>query len=107
MNSLADIRAVGVSERRLWLRIRDPSSSRRVLSESSARMLRVFLLWVESLSPIRSMWPKSLMSVYAAADACASGNHAQIGGFINFQILSPCGFQSPFHRQTSWRKIFL
>ena len=82
VNSLADVRAVGVSERRLWLCIRDPSSSRRVLSDSSSRMLKVFLQWTESLSPIRSMWPKSFMSVYAAADACASGNHAQIGGFI-------------------------
>ena len=81
VNSIADVRAVGVSERRLWLRIRDPSS-RRVLSDSSSRMLKVFLQWIEALSPIRSMWPKSLMSVYAAADACASGNHAQIGGFI-------------------------
>jgi len=43
VNSIADVRAVGVSERRLWLRIRDPSSSRRVQSDSSTRMLKVFL----------------------------------------------------------------
>ena len=101
VQSLADVRAVGVSERRLWLRIRDPSSSRRVLSDSSTRMLKVFLNWIDALSPIRSMWPKSLMSVYAAADACASGDHAQIGGFIKVsdsvtlwfsESFSPSGF---------------
>ena len=42
------------------------------------------------------MWPKSLMSVYAAADACASGNHAQIGGFIKISDSITMWFSESF-----------
>ena len=96
VTSISDVRAIGVSERRLWLRIRDPSSSRRVLSESSSRMLKVFLRWIEGLSPIRSMWPKSIMAAYAAADACAHGTHAQIGGFIKIDDSNTIWFSESF-----------
>ena len=96
VTSLADVCSIGVSERRLWLRVRDPSSSRRVISESSSRMLKVFLRWLDGLSPIRSMWPKSLMSAYAAADACAHGTHAQIGGFLKLEDSITIWFSESF-----------
>ena len=35
------------------------------------------------MAPIRSIWPATTLDFYAAADACAHGQMAQIGGFIN------------------------
>lgn len=72
-------------EKRIWLRIRDPNSSRRSLKPDSHRCLRLFLNWISVLQPIRSMTPKRYWSGHAAADACASGNTCRIGGFIQHE----------------------
>ena len=56
---------------RVWLPIRDPTSSRRVLSKASQRILSLFQSWLEYLRASKSMWPKPTWMGNAAADACA------------------------------------
>ena len=83
VSTLAEVRSALLSERRVWLRARDPSSSRRILSQASQRILSLFQSWLEYLPPSKSMWPKPTWSGNAAADACAHDSEARIGGFIS------------------------
>ena len=80
--SLDDVRSSLLSERRVWLRIRDPTSTRRILGPGSIRTLQMFSDWMTHMPPIRSIWPSAPCEFYAAADACAHGQMAQIGGFL-------------------------
>ena len=80
---LEDLRVLRLSERRIWMRIRDPSSTRRSLSDDSQRISAIFAQWVHHHSPLRPLRPKAYWSGHAAADACASGSSCQIGGFIH------------------------
>ena len=70
------------TEKRIWLRVKDPGSSRRTVREDSCRVLKLLQSWISTLVPTRSLCPKPFWSGHAAADACASGNTTQIGGFI-------------------------
>ena len=70
------------TDKRIWLRLKDPGSSRRTIREDSFRVLKLFQSWISTLVPTRSLCPKPFWSGYAAADACASGDTTQIGGFI-------------------------
>ena len=81
--NLDDVRSSLLSERRVWLRIRDPTSTRRILGPGSIRTLHMLSSWMSRLAPIRSIWPATTLDFYAAADACAHDQMAQIGGFIN------------------------
>ena len=71
-----------LSARRIWCRIRDPNSNRRTLSVSSRRVIPIFQWWVKFIPFQVSMWPKPNFVRESAANACASGNSCQIGGFI-------------------------
>ena len=82
VSTLEDVRALRLSDRRIWMRIRDPNSSRRHVSSDSHRILSLFSDWLNVLPPVRSMFPKPLWPGEAAADACAAGTECQIGGFI-------------------------
>lgn len=82
INNLQDLNAVRLSEKRIWMRIRDPQSSRRKISTSSMRIFELFETWLSAISPLRPMTPKPYWHGEAAADACASGTSCQIGGFI-------------------------
>jgi len=64
------------------MRIRDPHSNRRNLSESSVRILHLFASWLQLLSPLRPLTPKRYWKGECAADACAAGDTCQIGGFL-------------------------
>ena len=79
-------------EKRIWLRIRDPNSSRR-----SHHCRCLFLNWTSVLQPIRSMTPKRYWSGHAAADACASGNTCRIGGFIQHESGKCLWFSEQFY----------
>ena len=70
------------TDKRIWLRLKDPGSSRATIREDSSRVPKLFQSWVSTLVPTRSLCPKPFWSGYAAADACASGDTTQIGGFI-------------------------
>ena len=53
-----DLMTCALSDKRVWLRIRDPNSSKRKLSQSSIRILQMYLKWIQHLPPVKSMWPK-------------------------------------------------
>lgn len=78
----SDLAKVRLSEKRIWFRIRNPSSNKRSLSKSSLRCLNLFKQWLCALSPMRSMFPKPVWPGFSAADACATGSTMQMGGFI-------------------------
>ena len=80
----ADLFSCALSDKRIWLRIRDPNSSKRKLSADSMRILKMYVTWLGQLPPIRTMWPKSQWHGLCVADAYASGEHCGIGGAINF-----------------------
>ena len=81
----ADLERIRLSERRIWLRIRKPNSSKRSLSKSSVRCLQLLRTWTLNLCPTRSMYPKPIWPGFSAADACATGSTCQIGGFIELE----------------------
>lgn len=82
VRTLTEVRRCLLSERRIWIRVRDLSSKKRKLSDASQHSLHLFRSWTQSLPPIVSMWPKPTFSGTVAADACASGSSCQIGGYI-------------------------
>lgn len=82
VTNLSELGQVRLSERRIWMRILNPSSNKRSLSSASRRCLHLFDQWCKYMPPIRCMRPKPTWPGYSAADACASGNSCQIGGFV-------------------------
>ena len=55
--TLEDVRSSLLSERRVWLRIRDPTSTRRLFGLESIRTLQILSTWMKRTAPIRSIWP--------------------------------------------------
>lgn len=82
VQTLSDVRNCRLSERRIWIRVWDPTSSRRNLSPDSQRVLTIFNHWLQLGSPIMSMYPKPVFSGESAADACAHDSLCQIGGYV-------------------------
>ena len=80
----SDLQSLRLSDKRIWMRIRDPHSNRRNLSESSMRILHLFASWLQLLSPLRPLTPKRYWKGECAADACAAGGTCQIGGFLRY-----------------------
>ena len=97
VKSKSDLISCSLSDKRIWLRIRDPNSSKRKLSQSSHRILNLYKTWLQNLPPVRSMWPKHQWHGTCAADAYASGPNSGIGGVIVF----PSGQCSWFSLQIS------
>ena len=79
-----DLLTCALSDKRVWLRIRDPNSSKRKFSQSSNRILQMYLQWIQHLPPAKSMWPKPHWQGICVADAYATGDHCGIGGMIYF-----------------------
>ena len=84
VHSKSDLQSCMLSDKRIWLRIRDPNSSRRKLSADSHRVLQMYLKWLDSLPPVVSMWPNPMGHGTCVADAFAQGPHSGIGGFVQF-----------------------
>lgn len=84
VQSKADLQSCLLSDKRIWLRIRDPNSSRRKLSSDSHRILQMYLKWLDMLPPVISMWPKPRWQGVCIADAFAHGSTCGIGGFVQF-----------------------
>ena len=100
VSSLQDLRLLHIKpDKRIWLRIVDPASSRRTLRQDSIRVLHLFRSWLEGLPPFRSMRAKPYWPGQAAADACASGSTCQIGGFISHVSGRVCWFSESFSHQ--------
>ena len=99
VQSKQDLNNVHISTaKRIWLRIKDPSSSRRTVREDSYRILRLFDEWLSDLPPLRSMSPRPYWEGIAAADACANNDYCQIGGFITHVSGRCFWFSERFHR---------
>ena len=96
ITSKADLSSLYLSERRLWLRVRDFDSSKRKLSEDSLRILRTYLDWINTTSLVKSLFPRRLWQGFCAADACAYDDICQIGGFIRFPSGSTVWYSARF-----------
>lgn len=57
VSSLSDVHNVRLKNR-IWLRIRDPNSSRRKLSDDSFRIVKLFQDWILGLQPVCTLRPK-------------------------------------------------
>ena len=73
-----------LSDKRIWLRARDPQSSKRKLAPASTRILKMYSSWLSQLSPVKTMWPKPLWNGLCVADAYAAGDKCGVGGAIIF-----------------------
>ena len=71
--SLEDLSKLRLSDRRIWMRIRDPNSNKRTLSSDTIRMVSLYQSWFLHLQPLRLMRPKQFWTGEVAADACAAG----------------------------------
>ena len=82
VQTLHDVESVRLTDRRLWLRILNPKSQQRKLSMHSRRVLKLWLRWLTTSPPLRTMRPPAQVSVRASADASAQGEAFQIGGLL-------------------------
>ncbi|CAE7036567.1 unnamed protein product [Symbiodinium sp. CCMP2592] len=87
LHSKADLALVPVSTKRMWLRVTDPTSSKRRLSESSRETLSFFAHLSSRDWRPRPLRPPPMSSVESAADAFGKGNDCGVGGWL----LLPCG----------------
>ena len=94
-----DLDTLRLGNRRIWMRITNPLSKKRKISEASARCLSLFNVWLKHCTPLKSMYPKKVWPGLAAADACAMGTSTQIGGFIQEDTQSPIWFSEKFDIQ--------
>ena len=82
ISSKSDLHTVQISHRRIWMRIRDPNSDKRLLAKSSIRILEMYKHWLEHSSPLVPLRPRPLWSGHFAADAFANSDICDTGGFI-------------------------
>ena len=84
IHSLSDLVSCPTTDRRIWIRLRDPGSSKRKLTPTSQKTLKMFEHWLQYLSPVISMWPKPQWHGLCVADAFAANDRAGIGGAVHF-----------------------
>ena len=96
VTSKGDLSSIYLSERHIWLRVRDFESSKRKLSRDSMRILRTYLDWIKSTSLVKSFFPRQLWQGHCAADTFAYSDVCQIGGCIRFPSGSTVWFSSRF-----------
>ena len=82
VTSKDDLQNIRISHRRIWMRVRDPGSDKRILTKNSLRILTLYQHWLEHSSPLVPLRPRPLWSGFAAADAFANSDVCGIGGFI-------------------------
>ncbi|CAJ1356963.1 unnamed protein product [Effrenium voratum] len=93
----ADLRDVRITDKRIWVRVSDPTSSRRKLHEDSIHALQMWRTWASSMPPVLSLYPPRWWSITAAADACAKGNDIGVGGFLQDANGKVLWFSELFH----------
>ena len=84
LQSKKDLAKIPTSKR-IWMRVTDPSTTRRKLSVSSRESLQFWLKWCEVpplFFPLQK--PADVPIVCASADARADGDLVGIGGFIEW-----------------------
>ncbi|CAE7785030.1 unnamed protein product [Symbiodinium sp. CCMP2592] len=82
LKSKEDLALVPVSTKRMWLRVTDPTSSKRRLSESSRETLAFFAHLSSRDWRPRPLRPPPTSSVESAADAFGKGNDCGVGGWL-------------------------
>ncbi|CAE7325932.1 Plscr3 [Symbiodinium sp. CCMP2592] len=87
LHSKQDLALVPVSTKRMWLRVTDPTSSKRRLSEASRETLSCFAHLSSREWRPRPLRPPPTSSVESAADAFGKGNNCGVGGWLRL----PCG----------------
>ena len=58
VSTKSDLFKCALSDKRIWLRVRDPQPSKRKLAPASIRILKMYSSWLSQLSPVKTMWPK-------------------------------------------------
>ena len=84
VSTKADLVRCHIPDKRIWLRLRHPGSTKRRISPSSHQVLQMYETWLQYLSPFISMWPRQKWSGLCVADAFAQGSRAGIGGIVYF-----------------------
>ena len=107
VSSVADLHHCYLSDRRIWLRIRDPASSKRRLSNSSIRTMTMYQRWLREIPPSISIWPKQYWPGICVADAFASGSSAGIGGIVYSHHRNANGFVYLYAKLTLMHWIYL
>ena len=93
VSSKHDLTSVRIStSTRLWLRIHHSSSNKRKLSMDSQRTLSLYSDWLANASIQRPTRRKPYWPGEAAADASASGETTQLGGFLHHSNGTTCWF---------------
>ncbi|CAE7226876.1 unnamed protein product [Symbiodinium sp. CCMP2592] len=82
LKSKEDLALVPVSTKRMWLRVTDPTSSKRRLCESSRETLAFFAHLSSRDWRPRPLRPPPTSSVESAADAFGKGNDCGVGGWL-------------------------
>ncbi|CAE7443250.1 unnamed protein product [Symbiodinium sp. CCMP2592] len=82
LRSKDDLAAVPVSTKRMWLRVADPTSSKRRLSESSRETLAFFAHLSSREWRPKPLRPPPTRPVDSAADAFGKGNDCGVGGWL-------------------------
>ena len=82
LDSKADLHKVPVTTKRIWMRVADPSSSRRRLSAMSRETLEFFLYISSREWRPRPLRLPRLSLVASAADAFGKGNVCGVGGWL-------------------------
>ena len=72
--SKSDLQNIRISHRRIWMRIRDPGTDKRILTKNSLRILALYQHWLEHSSPPVPLRPRPLWCGFAAADAFANAD---------------------------------
>ena len=84
IQSKSDLQKVPVTTKRIWMRVADPSSSRRRLSAISRETLEFFYYLSSREWRPRPLRPAPLSLVASAADAFGKGNDCGVGGWLRF-----------------------
>ena len=84
LHTKADLAKVPVSTKRIWMRVADPTSSRRKLCTDSIDVLRFFQHLSSTEWRPRPLRPPALVAIESAADAFGKGNNCGIGGWLRF-----------------------
>ena len=84
-----DLLKVPVTSKRLWVRIADPSTSRRKLSKASVLFLQFWKQLSSGPPRLRALRHPPAWDVEAAAGAHGSGPHLGIGGYFRVGT-GPC-----------------
>ena len=94
--SLADLDKIFVQDKRLWLRVVNPKSSRRRLSKDPLRVLLNFQEWLQWAPPFRVMHWVPVVRMQALADASAAGSSTTLQGFVQHPGFGELWFSEQF-----------